>query len=208
MHLEIMIIWQFASIYIAELISSMLSHKSYILFAGIYVLSFCLLNQINLTYFIQPQHIELQMIIIPVLSLILSNCDFTFNNNFIDSLVLESFAASLVEETLFRSLIPSNFTNKNTGIIVSGILFAIIHIKSLNMNFDIIARIFITTFLFNIIMFQQKPNNYIGHFLWNFITITLVKTNDIDGTSITPIEISNNTIILLIANIIWNYITK
>lgn len=208
MHLEIMIIWQFASIYIAELISSILSHKSYILFAAIYVLSFCLLNQINLTYFIQPQHIELQMIIIPVLSLILSNCDFTFNNNFIDSLVLESFAASLVEETLFRSLIPSNFTNKNTGIIVSGILFAIIHIKSLNMNFDIIARIFITTFLFNIIMFQQKPNNYIGHFLWNFITITLVKTNDIDGTSITPIEVSNNTIILLIINIIWNYITK
>ena len=205
MHLEIMIIWQFISIYISEFVAKIIANKNYILFAIIYVFTFCLLNQINLKTDIPIQHFQWQMIIIPILAVFLSRVNISLNENFIDSLVVESLSASIVEELLFRKLIPANFSNKITGIIVSGILFAIIHIKNLNMDISVIIRVFIASFLFNVLMFEQKPNNFLAHFLWNFITITCIKTDNIDGSSITPIEISNSTIIILLLSCILNF---
>ena len=208
MHLEIMLIWQFVSIYIADAIASYIysiKHSS-ILFATVYIGSFALLNGLSITQLFQSETLNLQMIIVPVIALAIQNTTYTINKNFWSSLIVESFAAAVVEEMLFRSLIPANFDNLMTGEIVSGILFAIIHIKSFNITLDTTMRIFTTSILFDILMFQQKPNNVLYHFMWNFITLSLVKSTDLSGTTITPIEISNNTIILFTIVILLNWI--
>ena len=208
MHLEIMLIWQFVSIYIADAIASYVySIKcSSILFATVYIGSFALLNGLSMSQLFHGCSLNLQMIIVPVIALMLQNTTYTFNKNFWSSLIVESFAAAVVEEMLFRSLIPANFDNLMTGEIVSGILFAIIHIKSFDITLDTAIRIFITSILFDILMFQQKPNNVLYHFMWNLITLSLVKSTDLSGTTITPIEISNNTIILFTIVILLNWI--
>lgn len=203
-----MIIWQFISIYIADIIAEYIysTTKSSILFAIVYIGSFMLLNGLTLSSMFQSETLNLQMIVVPVIALALQNTTYTFNKNFWNSIIIESFAASVVEEMLFRTLIPANFSNAMTGEIVSGILFAIIHIKSFDITLDVILRIFATSILFDILMFQQKPNNVLYHFMWNTITLSLVKSSDISGTSITPIEISNNTIILFTVVILLNWI--
>mgnify|MGYP002524318568 CR=1 FL=1 len=208
MHLEIMLIWQFVSIYIADAIASYVYSikSSSILFAIVYIGSFALLNGLSTTQLFQSETLNLQMIIVPIIALALQNTTYTFNKNFWSSLIVESFAAAVVEEMLFRTLIPANFDNLMTGEIVSGILFAIIHIKSFDISLDTTLRIFTTSILFDILMFQQKPNNVLYHFMWNFITLTIVKSADLSGTSITPIEISNNTIILFTIVILLNWI--
>lgn len=208
MHLEIMLIWQFVSIYIADAIASYVYSikRSSILFATVYIVSFALLNGLSMSQLFHGCSLNLQMIIVPVIALAIQNTTYTINKNFWSSLIVESFAAAVVEEMLFRSLIPANFDNLMTGEIVSGILFAIIHIKSFNITLDTTMRIFTTSILFDILMFQQKPNNVLYHFMWNFITLSLVKSTDLSGTTITPIEISNNTIILFTIVILLNWI--
>lgn len=208
MHLEIMLIWQFVSIYIADAIASYVYSikRSSILFATVYIGSFALLNGLSFTQLFHGGSFNLQMIIVPVIALAIQNTTYTINKNFWSSLIVESFAAAVVEEMLFRSLIPANFDNLMTGEIVSGILFAIIHIKSFNITLDTTMRIFTTSILFDILMFQQRPNNVLYHFMWNFITLSLVKSTDLSGTTITPIEISNNTIILFTIVILLNWI--
>lgn len=208
MHLEIMLIWQFVSIYIADAIASYVYSikRSSILFATVYIGSFALLNGLSMSQLFHGGSFNLQMIIVPVIALAIQNTTYTINKNFWSSLIIESFSAAVVEEMLFRTLIPSNFDNLMTGEIVSGILFAIIHIKSFNITLDTTMRIFTTSILFDILMFQQKPNNVLYHFMWNFITLSLVKSTDLSGTTITPIEISNNTIILFTIVILLNWI--
>lgn len=208
MHLEIMLIWQFVSIYIADAIASYVYSikRSSILFATVYIGSFALLNGLSMSQLFHGGSFNLQMIIVPVIALAIQNTTYTINKNFWSSLIVESFAAAVVEEMLFRSLIPTNFDNLMTGEIVSGILFAIIHIKSFNITLDTTMRIFTTSILFDILMFQQRPNNVLYHFMWNFITLSLVKSTDLSGTTITPIEISNNTIILFTIVILLNWI--
>lgn len=208
MHLEIMLIWQFVSIYIADAIASYVYSikRSSILFATVYIGSFALLNGLSMSQLFHGGSFNLQMIIVPVIALAIQNTTYTINKNFWSSLIIESFAAAVVEEMLFRSLIPANFDNLMTGEIVSGILFAIIHIKSFNITLDTTMRIFTTSILFDILMFQQRPNNVLYHFMWNFITLSLVKSTDLSGTTITPIEISNNTIILFTIVILLNWI--
>lgn len=208
MHLEIMLIWQFVSIYIADAIASYVYSikRSSILFATVYIGSFALLNGLSMSQLFQSETLNLQMIIVPVIALAIQNTTYTINKNFWSSLIVESFAAAVVEEMLFRSLIPANFDNLMTGEIVSGILFAIIHIKTFDIPLDTVIRIFATSILFDILMFQQRPNNVLYHFMWNFITLSLVKSTDLSGTTITPIEISNNTIILFTIVILLNWI--
>lgn len=208
MHLEIMLIWQFVSIYIADAIASYVYSikRSSILFATVYIGSFALLNGLSMSQLFHGGSFNLQMIIVPVIALAIQNTTYTINKNFWSSLIVESFAAAVVEEMLFRTLIPSNFDNLMTGEIVSGILFAIIHIKSFDITLDTIMRIFTTSILFDILMFQQRPNNVLYHFMWNLITLSLVKSTDLSGTTITPIEISNNTIILFTIVILLNWI--
>lgn len=208
MHLEIMLIWQFVSIYIADAIASYVYSikRSSILFATVYIGSFALLNGLSMSQLFQSETLNLQMIIVPVIALAIQNTTYTINKNFWSSLIVESFAAAVVEEMLFRSLIPANFDNLMTGEIVSGILFAIIHIKTFDIPLDTVIRIFTTSILFDILMFQQRPNNVLYHFMWNFITLSLVKSTDLSGTTITPIEISNNTIILFTIVILLNWI--
>lgn len=208
MHLEIMLIWQFVSIYIADAIASYVYSikRSSILFATVYIGSFALLNGLSMSQLFHGGSFNLQMIIVPVIALAIQNTTYTINKNFWSSLIVESFAAAVVEEMLFRTLIPANFDNLMTGEIVSGILFAIIHIKSFNITLDTTMRIFTTSILFDILMFQQRPNNVLYHFMWNFITLSLVKSTDLSGTTITPIEISNNTIILFTIVILLNWI--
>lgn len=208
MHLEIMLIWQFVSIYIADAIASYVYSikRSSILFATVYIGSFALLNGLSMSQLFHGCSFNLQMIIVPVIALAIQNTTYTINKNFWSSLIIESFAAAVVEEMLFRTLIPANFDNLMTGEIVSGILFAIIHIKSFNITLDTTMRIFTTSILFDILMFQQRPNNVLYHFMWNFITLSLVKSTDLTGTTITPIEISNNTIILFTIVILLNWI--
>lgn len=208
MHLEIMLIWQFVSIYIADAIASYVYSikRSSILFATVYIGSFALLNGLSMSQLFHGVQFNLQMIIVPVIALAIQNTTYTINKNFWSSLIVESFAAAVVEEMLFRTLIPANFDNLMTGEIVSGILFAIIHIKSFNITLDTTMRIFTTSILFDILMFQQRPNNVLYHFMWNFITLSLVKSTDLSGTTITPIEISNNTIILFTIVILLNWI--
>lgn len=208
MHLEIMLIWQFVSIYIADAIASYVYSikRSSILFATVYIGSFALLNGLSMSQLFHGVSFNLQMIIVPVIALAIQNTTYTINKNFWSSLIVESFSAAVVEEMLFRSLIPANFDNLMTGEIVSGILFAIIHIKSFDITLDTTMRIFTTSILFDILMFQQRPNNVLYHFMWNFITLSLVKSTDLTGTTITPIEISNNTIILFTIVILLNWI--
>ena len=208
MHLEIMLIWQFVSIYIADAIASYVYSikRSSILFATVYIGSFALLNGLSFTQLFHRGSFNLQMIIVPVIALAIQNTSYKYNKNFWSSLIIESFSAAVVEEMLFRTLIPANFDNLMTGEIVSGILFAIIHIKSFNITLDTTMRIFTTSILFDILMFQQRPNNVLYHFMWNFITLSLVKSTDLSGTTITPIEISNNTIILFTIVILLNWI--
>ena len=208
MHLEIMLIWQFVSIYIADAIASYVYsiNRSSILFATVYIGSFALLNGLSMSQLFHGCSLNLQMIIVPVIALAIQNTTYTINKNFWSSLIVESFAAAVVEEMLFRSLIPANFDNLMTGEIVSGILFAIIHIKTFDIPLDTVIRIFATSILFDILMFQQKPNNVLYHFMWNLITLSLVKSTDLSGTTITPIEISNNTIILFTIVILLNWI--
>lgn len=208
MHLEIMLIWQFVSIYIADAIASYVYSikRSSILFATVYIGSFALLNGLSMSQMFHGCSLNLQMIIVPVIALAIQNTTYTINKNFWSSLIVESFAAAVVEEMLFRSLIPANFDNLMTGEIVSGILFAIIHIKTFDIPLDTVIRIFATSILFDILMFQQKPNNVLYHFMWNLITLSLVKSTDLSGTTITPIEISNNTIILFTIVILLNWI--
>lgn len=208
MHLEIMLIWQFVSIYIADAIASYVYSikRSSILFATVYIGSFALLNGLSMSQLFHGCSLNLQMIIVPVIALAIQNTTYTINKNFWSSLIVESFAAAVVEEMLFRSLIPANFDNLMTGEIVSGILFAIIHIKTFDIPLDTVIRIFATSILFDILMFQQRPNNVLYHFMWNFITLSLVKSTDLSGTTITPIEISNNTIILFTIVILLNWI--
>ena len=208
MHLEIMLIWQFVSIYIADAIASYVYSikRSSILFATVYIGSFALLNGLSMSQLFHGGSFNLQMIIVPVIALAIQNTTYTINKNFWSSLIVESFAAAVVEEMLFRTLIPANFDNLMTGEIVSGILFAIIHIKSFDVTLDTTMRIFTTSILFDILMFQQRPNNVLYHFMWNFITLSLVKSTDLSGTTITPIEISNNTIILFTIVILLNWI--
>lgn len=208
MHLEIMLIWQFVSIYIADAIASYVYSikRSSILFATVYIGSFALLNGLSISQLFHGCSFNLQMIIVPVIALAIQNTTYTINKNFWSSLIIESFSAAVVEEMLFRSLIPANFDNLMTGEIVSGILFAIIHIKSFDITLDTTMRIFTTSILFDILMFQQKPNNVLYHFMWNLITLSLVKSTDLSGTTITPIEISNNTIILFTIVILLNWI--
>ena len=208
MHLEIMLIWQFVSIYIADAIASYVYSikRSSILFATVYIGSFALLNGLSMSQLFHGCSLNLQMFIVPVIALAIQNTTYTINKNFWSSLIVESFAAAVVEEMLFRSLIPANFDNLMTGEIVSGILFAIIHIKSFNITLDTTMRIFTTSILFDILMFQQRPNNVLYHFMWNLITLSLVKSTDLSGTTITPIEISNNTIILFTIVVLLNWI--
>lgn len=208
MHLEIMLIWQFVSIYIADAIASYVYSikRSSILFATVYIGSFALLNGLSFTQLFHGGSFNLQMIIVPVIALAIQNTSYKYNKNFWSSLIIESFSAAVVEEMLFRSLIPANFDNLMTGEIVSGILFAIIHIKSFDITLDTTMRIFTTSILFDILMFQQRPNNVLYHFMWNLITLSLVKSTDLSGTTITPIEISNNTIILFTIVILLNWI--
>lgn len=208
MHLEIMLIWQFVSIYIADAIASYVYSikRSSIFFATVYIGSFALLNGLSMSQLFHGGSFNLQMIIVPVIALAIQNTTYTINKNFWSSLIVESFAAAVVEEMLFRSLIPANFDNLMTGEIVSGILFAIIHIKTFDIPLDTVIRIFATSILFDILMFQQRPNNVLYHFMWNFITLSLVKSTDLSGTTITPIEISNNTIILFTIVILLNWI--
>lgn len=203
-----MLIWQFVSIYIADAIASYVYSikRSSILFATVYIGSFALLNGLSMSQLFHGGSFNLQMIIVPVIALAIQNTTYTINKNFWSSLIVESFAAAVVEEMLFRSLIPANFDNLMTGEIVSGILFAIIHIKSFDITLDTTMRIFTTSILFDILMFQQKPNNVLYHFMWNLITLSLVKSTDLSGTTITPIEISNNTIILFTIVILLNWI--
>lgn len=208
MHLEIMLIWQFVSIYIADAFASYVYSikSSSILFATVYIGSFALLNGLSLSQLFHGGSLNLQMIVVPVIALAIQNTSYKYNKNFWSSLIVESFAAAVVEEMLFRTLIPANFDNLMTGEIVSGILFAIIHIKSFDITLDTTMRIFTTSILFDILMFQQKPNNVLYHFMWNLITLSLVKSTDLSGTTITPIEISNNTIILFTIVILLNWI--
>lgn len=203
-----MIIWQFISIYIADVLAEYIytSTKSSILFAAVYIGSFAMLNGLTLSSMFQSETLNLQMIVVPVIALALQNTSYTINKNFWNSIIIESFAASVVEEMLFRTLIPANFSNAMTGEIVSGILFAIIHIKSFDITLETAIRIFATSILFDVLMFQQKPNNVLYHFIWNAITLSLVKSSDLAGTSITPVEISNNTIILFTVVILLNWI--
>ncbi|MBR2022251.1 MAG: CPBP family intramembrane metalloprotease, partial [Mycoplasmataceae bacterium] len=162
------------------------------------------LNNLSLSNLIYKQQFNHMFILIPILTIFCNNDQFTINNNIFISTIVESFAASIVEESLFRNLIPNNFKNKNVGIFVAGLLFSIIHIKQ-NVDTNIIVRIFITSMLFNILCFQYKPNNILFHFIWNFITISLFKYNYIQGTTINNLEISNITIIIFILAIIFNY---
>ena len=136
MHLEIMLIWQFVSIYIADAIASYVYSikRSSILFATVYIGSFALLNGLSMSQLFHGCSLNLQMIIVPVIALAIQNTTYTINKNFWSSLIVESFAAAVVEEMLFRSLIPANFDNLMTGEIVSGILFAIIHIKTFDIH--------------------------------------------------------------------------
>lgn len=200
-----MLLWQFISIYISVIISELLSNSNSILFTVCYIGTFCILNGLTLSDILPKQQLSLQMIIVPILALIFASGNNKLNtSNIFNSLLVESIASAIVEEALFRQLIPNNFANKYKGIFISGILFAIIHIKSLNIDTNILIKIFIVSMLFNILMFQAKPNNIIYHFMWNFITLTLFKSTDINNTTITNIELSNNTIIILAFTIFLN----
>ena len=211
-----MIFWQFISIYLSDIIAIIVSdcccYKS-IIFTGVYILTFCLLNNLSIYNLIPQQHFSLQMLVVPILALVFAegvDINNSYNlqgfNSIVNSIIVESFASSVVEEILFRNLIPANFSNKTTGMIVSGLLFAVIHIKSFNMNINIIFRIFTVSMLFNFLMFQTKPNNILYHFMWNLITLSLFKTTDLQGTTITSIELSNSTLVILLLTLIYNLI--
>ena len=200
-----MILWQFISIYISVIISELLSNSNSILFTVCYIGSFCILNGLTLSDILPKQKLSLQMIIVPILALIFAGGEVNTNiSSIFNSLLIESISSAIVEEILFRQLIPANFTNKYKGIFISGILFAIIHIKSLNIDTNILIKIFIVSMLFNILMFESKPNNIIYHFMWNFITLTLFKSPDLNNTTITNIEISSSTIIILAITVLYN----
>lgn len=198
-----MLLYEFLTIYISSGISEIIAKyiNNFILrnitFAGLYIYIYIILNNLSLNDIISLQQFNYVFILIPLLAIIINNNNLTLNNNIIISTIVESFAASVVEESLFRNLIPNNFSNKNIGIIVSGILFSIIHIKD-NLEFNLIIRIIITSMLFNILCFKYKPNNILFHLLWNFITISLFKQENINGTTINNLEISNYTIMLFI----------
>ncbi len=198
-----MLLYEFLTIYISSGISEFIAKyiNNFILrnitFAGLYIYIYIILNNLSLNDIISLQQFNYVFILIPLLAIIINNNNLTLNNNIIISTIVESFAASVVEESLFRNLIPNNFSNKNIGIIVSGILFSIIHIKD-NLEFNLIIRIIITSMLFNILCFKYKPNNILFHLLWNFITISLFKQENINGTTINNLEISNYTIMLFI----------
>ena len=198
-----MLLYEFLTIYISSGISEFIEKyiNNFILrnitFAGLYIYIYIILNNLSLNDIIYLQQFNYVFILIPLLAIIINNNNLTLNNNIIISTIVESFAASVVEESLFRNLIPNNFSNKNIGIIVSGILFSIIHIKD-NLEFNLIIRIIITSMLFNILCFKYKPNNILFHLLWNFITISLFKQENINGTTINNLEISNYTIMLFI----------
>ena len=198
-----MLLYEFLTIYISSSISEFIANyiNNFILrnitFAGLYIYIYIILNNLSLNDIISLQQFNYVFILIPLLAIIINNNNLTLNNNIIISTIVESFAASVVEESLFRNLIPNNFSNKNIGIIVAGILFSIIHIKD-NLEFNLIIRIIITSMLFNILCFKYKPNNILFHLLWNFITISLFKQENINGTTINNLEISNYTIILFI----------
>ena len=205
-----MLLYEFITIYLASGLSEFLANfiPNYIYknisFATLYIFFYAILNNLSLSNLIYKQQFNHMFILIPILTIFCNNDQFTINNNIFISTIVESFAASIVEESLFRNLIPNNFKNKNVGIFVAGLLFSIIHIKQ-NIDTNIIIRIFITSMLFNILCFQYKPNNILFHFIWNFITISLFKYNYIQGTTINNLEISNITIIIFILAIIFNY---
>ena len=132
-----MLLYEFLTIYISSGISEFIAKyiNNFILrnitFAGLYIYIYIILNNLSLNDIIYLQQFNYVFILIPLLAIIINNNNLTLNNNIIISTIVESFAASVVEESLFRNLIPNNFSNKNIGIIVSGILFSIIHIKSI-----------------------------------------------------------------------------
>lgn len=204
-----MFLYQFLTIYISSGISEFIAKyiNNFILrnitFAGLYIYIYAVLNNLSLNNLIYNQQFNYIFILLPLLAIIINNNNININNNIIISTIVESFAASIVEESLFRNLIPNNFSNKTIGIIVTGILFSIIHIKD-NLEFNLIIRIIVTSMLFNILCFKYKPNNIFFHFLWNFITLSLFKQEDIQGTTINNLEISNYTIILFILFILIN----
>lgn len=211
-------LYQFISIYIAEFIGEVIIHNlpvqtsSYvrnIVFSAVDITVVAVMNNLQFAEMFPKQHFTLAMLILPLIVLIFNNEHISFNHNFVNSLIVESFSAAVVEEALFRKLIPANFANKCVAVIVSGILFSIVHIKSLSINSHLLARLITTSMLFNILMFQAQPNNILFHFMWNFMTISLFRTPNIAGTTITPLEISNTTILLLaiailIKPISWN----
>lgn len=205
-----MLLYEFITIYLASGLSEFLANfiPNYIYknisFATLYIFLYSILNNISLSNLIYKQQFNYMFILIPIITILCNNDQFTINNNIFISTIVESFAASVVEESLFRNLIPNNFKNKYVGIFVAGVLFSIIHIKQ-NINTNIIIRIFITSMLFNILCFQYKPNNILFHFIWNFITISLFKYDYIQGTTINNLEISNITIIIFTLAIIFNY---
>lgn len=216
-----MLVWQFISIYIANAFASILAnccgHElcSSVIFTVIYILSFFGLNKVGVETIIQPQTITAEMIILPITALILQYIDgktITFNsNNLISNTLVESFASSIVEEELFRVLIPANFNNSIIGVIISGLLFAVIHIKSWNAikDWKLMIKLFSSCMLFNILMFQFKPSNFIAHFLWNFITISMVNHDNTETSStITELETSITTMILFAIVIAWNWWNK
>lgn len=208
-----MLLYEFITIYLAsglsEFLANFIPNYTYknISFATLYIFLYAILNNLSLSNLIYKQQFNYMFILIPILTIFCNNDQFTINNNIFISTIVESFAASVVEESLFRNLIPNNFKNKYIGIFVAGILFSIIHIKQ-NIDTNIIIRIFITSMLFNILCFQYKPNNILFHFTWNFITISLLKYNHIQGTTINNLEISNMTILIFITAIIFNYFTQ
>lgn len=207
-----MLLYEFITIYLASGISELLANvitTNYfiknILFAGGYIFTYALLNNLPFDKLFYKQKFNYIFILIPLITILINNGQFIINNNVIISTIVESLASSIVEESLFRNLIPNNFNNKYIGITVSGILFAIIHIKQ-NVQFNLIIKIIITSMLFNILCFQYKPNNILFHFLWNFITISLFKQENISGTTISNLEISNKTIAIFTCIIIYNFI--
>ena len=90
MHLEIMLIWQFVSIYIADAIASYVYSikRSSIFFATVYIGSFALLNGLSMSQLFHGCSLNLQMIIVPVIALAIQNTTYTINKNFWSSLIV------------------------------------------------------------------------------------------------------------------------
>lgn len=219
-----MLVYEFISIYIAGYVSEYIVNLfsvntllKNISFSSLYIFLYALLNNLSFNKLFYKQQFNWLFLLLPITALIL-NKQLTFNPN-INSIFVESFAASIVEESLFRTLIPNNFKNYNIGILVSGLLFGIVHIKS-KVSFDTFFKIMTSSMLFNIICFLFKPNNVLFHFLWNLITISLFSKQtetqednqsetpeDSQGetpeaiqseTTLTDIETSNITIIMFV----------